>query len=279
MNGRPLLLGVHREDGHSPGHEDNDPAILQATAAALCRRGHRVRLCRPDDIARELAAAPALVFAMCETPAFLAELDRQVAYGVPVFNHPRGIRNTYRYRMIHELATAPISGPAAEIAVLEGNPLWPQRPVWLKRYDYHSTQPDDVLFADSRTRWDAAVESFKARGFTMAIMQDHVPGDLIKFYGVGNRWFRWFDDENQAVSGHHFDAAALARAANSAAAALDVAIFGGDAIVGPNHAITIIDLNAWPSYARFRAEAGAAIAEFLEENLAVRPRAASASAL
>lgn len=279
MSSRPFLLGVHREDGHSPGHEDDDAAILQAAAAALCQREHRVRLCRPENVARELASAPALVFAMCETPAFLAELDRAAANGVPVFNHPRGIRNTYRYRMIRELVTAPITVPASEIVVLAANPPWPRRPVWLKRYDYHATQPGDVLFADSRPRWDDAVERFKARGFAMAVMQNHVAGDLIKFYGVGTRWFRWFYHQNQVVAGHRFDAAALARTAQSAAAALGVDIFGGDTIVGADHTMTIIDLNAWPSYARFRAAAGAAIAEFLEAKLAVQPRTASASAM
>lgn len=276
MSSRPFLLGVHREDGHSPGHEDDDAAILQATAATLHQREHRVRLCRPESIARELAAGPTLVFAMCETPCYLAKLDRAAAKGVPVFNRPHGIRNTYRHRMIRELAAAPISFPHSDIVTLTENPRWPQRPVWLKRYDYHATEADDVLFADSRARWDAAIESFAARGFARAVVQDHVAGDLIKFYGVANRWFRWFYHQNQVLAGHAFDAAALVRVAQSAAAALGVDIFGGDVIVGADQALTVIDLNAWPSYARFRAEAGAAIAEFIETRLAARPQAAPA---
>jgi hypothetical protein len=275
----PLLLGVHRERGHSPGHEANDPAILQATAAALRARGHQVRTCLPEDLERELAAAPALVFAMCETPPALAALDKLVAAGVPVFNSPRGIRNTYRYRMLRKLAKAPIRVPASETATLADNPAWPQRPVWLKRYDYHATQPGDVLFADGAAAWSAALERFRARGFARAIVQDHVPGDLVKFYGVADAWFRWFHDRNHPIANHPFDPASLARAGSAAAAALELPIFGGDAIVGPGHAISIIDLNAWPSYARFRNEAGEAIAAFLEKALAMGARLGSAAAV
>lgn len=279
MSMRPYLLGVHREDGHSPGHEDDDAAILQAAAAALQRRGHRVRLCPPERVAQELAASPALVFAMCETPDYLGPLDDAVAESIPVFNSPRGIRNTFRHRMVQKLAAAPVAFPRSEGVVLAGKPRWPGRPVWLKRYDYHATRPDDVLFAESAARWDDAIERFAARGFTRAIAQDHVAGDLIKFYGVGNGWFRWFYHQNQVLAGHEFDETALVRTARAAAAALGVDIFGGDVIVGADRTLTVIDLNAWPSYARFRAEAGAAIAEFLETRLVGRLETAPASVM
>ena len=54
--------------------------------------------------------------------------------------------------------------------------------------------------------------------------------------------------------------ATLTGAAFHAAEALGVDVFGGDAIIGPDGSATIIDLNAWPSYARFRPAAAAAIA-------------------
>ncbi len=272
MTPREHLLGVHREDGHSPGHEDDDAAILQATAAGLCRRGHCVRLCRPEDIEQEIDKRPALVFSMCETPAPLYALDRAAAMGIPVFNHPDGVRNTYRHRMIRLLAAAPVTFPASYVVVLASHTPWPRRPVWLKRYDYHAMQADDVLFATDQTGWISALDRFADRGFAAGVAQDHVVGDLVKFYGVSDGWFRWFYHQDQALAGHSFDAATLVRTARSAAGALAVEVFGGDAIISVDHSVTIIDVNAWPSYARFRDEASAAIADMLECRMARVPQ-------
>lgn len=274
MTGRQHFLGVHREDGHSPGHEENDAAILQATAASLCRRGHDVRLCRPEHIERELDERPGLVFSMCETPRHLAVLDRAAALGIPVLNRPDGVRNTYRHRMIRLLAASAARFPASEIVRPERRPPWPCRPIWLKRFDFHATQSDDVLFADDEASWIRSLERFAGRGFTTAVAQDHVVGDLVKFYGVSGGWFRWFHHQDQRLAGHSFDAAALAQTARIAAQALGVAIFGGDAIIASDQSITIVDLNAWPSYARFRDAASAAIADMLESRRAPVPASA-----
>jgi hypothetical protein len=52
-------------------------------------------------------------------------------------------------------------------------------------------------------------------------------------------------------------------------------IFGGDAIIQPGGAPMIIDLNAWPSYARYRHDAARAIATHLSERFRRRLRAVS----
>ena len=112
-------------------------------------------------------------------------------------------------------------------------------------------------------------------------MQEHVPGDLIKFYGVGNgtvepspaAWFQWFYHRDKGMIGHIFDTARLRQTACSAAAALGVEIFGGDAIIRPDGEPVIVDLNAWPSYALYRDRAAAAIADYLANSFWRRPRA------
>ena len=72
--------------------------------------------------------------------------------------------------------------------------------------------------------------------------------------------------------GHTFEAARLREAALDAAAALGVEIFGGDAIIRADGEPMIIDLNAWPSYARYRDQAAQAIADHLADRFQRRPR-------
>jgi hypothetical protein len=269
MSLQPRFLGVYRERDHSPGHEDNDAAILEATAAALRERAAAVRLCRPDQIEDELRSAPQLIFAMCETGPCLAVLDRAWASGIAVVNAPDGIRNNFRYRLIERLAQAPIRFPRSEAIALAANPAWPGRPIWLKRYDFHATQPGDVLFANGQAQWSEALARFSERGFAKLIVQDHAEGDLVKFYGVADRWFRWFYHRDDARNPSGIDVGALGTSAHAAAFALGLDVFGGDAIIGTDGVPVIIDLNAWPSFARFRSEAATAIAD----HLAARVRA------
>jgi len=103
------------------------------------------------------------------------------------------------------------------------------------------------------------------------VLQPHVDGDLVKFYGIGGNarsdgtpaWFRWFYHKNQTVAGHPLDAVALGRSVRRAASALGLEVYGGDAIVTADRRIVLIDVNAWPSFALYRDEASSAIAEHL----------------
>ena len=99
---------------------------------------------------------------------------------------------------------------------------------------------------------------FAERGIPFVIAQEHVPGDLVKFYGVRNsarsndaNWFQWFYHGDKGMLGHSFDQARLSKAGHEAAAALGLEVFGGDAVIKANGEPMIIDLNAWPSYALY----------------------------
>ena len=116
-------------------------------------------------------------------------------------------------------------------------------PCWIKRGDVHATQEGDVAFADAPEVLSARLASLAERGIAKAVVQDHAPGDLIKFYGVSGltdddpsgkpSWFQWFYHRDQVLSRYAFDTDALAAAAARAAAALGLDVYGGDAIVSP----------------------------------------------
>jgi hypothetical protein len=87
-----------------------------------------------------------------------------------------------------------------------------------------------------------------------------------------SNWFEWFYHRDKGMLGYSFEVMCLRRAAFDAATALGLEIFGGDAIIQADGQPVIVDVNAWPSYARFRDRAAQVIADFLSERFQRRPR-------
>jgi len=288
----PLAWGVYRELAHSPGRETDDALILRAAAERLEAQGFRVLLKSSDEIleaAKSSSPPPPFLFVMCERPEVLAALARWEAKGVCQVNPTEGILNTYRDRTLALFERAGVPFPASVLtdtaveAGGEGKP--PRAPsgsadlagLWLKRGDVHNTEPGDVLRAESTEHALDALRALARRGVRQAVLQEHADGDLVKFYGVGRSpstaagaasasgvsWFEWFYHRDQVLRGYAFDEARLAQAASRAAEALRLEVFGGDAIVGPDGSVVLIDLNAWPSFALYRDTAAVLIAAHL----------------
>ena len=268
--------GVYREAAHSPGRVDDDAAILERVGAVLAERGFEVELIGADALVESPSAN---VFAMCERGTSLDRLAAMEKTGAIVVNSPAAIRNTYRHRMIELFAQRHVRAPLSRTVATDAMKPRPADCMWVKRYDFHATQPDDVMYVASETGWRQALSQFAERGIPFVIAQEHVEGDLVKFYGVRNaaapadaNWFQWFYHRDKGMLGHSFAASRLHEAALDAAAALGLEIFGGDAIIKADGQPMIIDLNAWPSYALYRDQAARAIADCLSERFQRRPR-------
>lgn len=262
-------LGVFREEAHSPGRESDDTEILRLTGKHLEARGFPVVMSSPEDVGG-LEVRPGAVFFMCERLEMLALLGEWEKAGIPHVNSPAAVLNTYRDRMItrFEQAKVPIV-PSRIVATGEADGI-ASAPVWVKRGDVHNTQDGDVVFAASVEAATETLHRLAARGIRQAVIQPHVEGDLIKFYGVGGGpaarepgWFRWFYHKGQQLAHHPFDPRRLARVARSAARALGLEVYGGDAIATGSGALLLLDLNAWPSFALYRDEAAERIAAHL----------------
>jgi hypothetical protein len=276
MNSAMTCVGVLREPAHSPGRIDDDAAIMRRVGEALAERGFSVELIAADAV---VEAPGANMFVMCERGTVLDRLAAMEKAGSIVVNAPVAIRNTYRHRMVELFARNGVAAPMSWIVAADANTPRPADCAWVKRYDFHATQTDDVIYAASEAGWREALGRFAERGIPFVVAQEHVAGDLVKFYGVRNRagttdahWFQWFYHRDKGMLGHSFDPARLSEAALAAAAALGLEIFGGDAVIKANGEPMIIDLNAWPSYALYRDRAGQAIADCLTERFQRRPR-------
>jgi glutathione synthase/RimK-type ligase-like ATP-grasp enzyme len=271
--------GIYRELAHSPGRVDDDGAIMERVGDALRERGFSVELVAADAANVAMEAPRANIFAMCERGDVLDRLSSAEKVGSIVVNAPNAIRNTYRHRMVELFAQHHISAPASQIVATDARQPRPASAVWVKRYDFHATQSEDVIYVASEEGWRGALNRFSRRGIPFIVAQEHVAGDLIKFYGVRNpalamdaNWFEWFYHRDKGMLGHFFDVSRLRQSALDAAAALGLQVFGGDAIIQANGEPVIIDLNAWPSYARYRDRAAQAIADLLVERFQRRPR-------
>ena len=271
--------GIFREPAHSPGREVDDTEILGLTAKHLEAKGFEVALKSPDEVSGTIEQPPPFIFLMCERLEILRRLRQWEVAGVSLVNTPLAVLNTYRERMVALFEEAHIPFPRSRLVPTAGGELRWTGPTWVKRADVHNTQDGDVVFADTEHMIQEARGGLAQRGIPRAVIQQHIEGDLIKFYGVGTAarsdgagaWFCWFYHKDQRLAGHPFDPDRLATLARQAAAVLGLEVFGGDAIAPKDGPLVLIDLNAWPSFALYREEASARIADYLETRFSGGP--------
>jgi hypothetical protein len=252
---------------------------MKCVADALTARGFNVELVDADTA---LDTHCANIFVMCERGEVLDRLAGAQNAGSVVVNSPAAIRNTYRHRMIELFAQHHVAAPVSQIVASDAHNSRPAAAVWIKRYDFHATQPSDVIYVASDAGWHEALDRFARRGIPFVVAQEHVAGDLVKFYGVRSEtrpvaanWFEWFYHRDKGMLGHSFEVSHLRDVAFGAAGVLGLEVFGGDAVVREDGKPMIIDINAWPSYARYRDRAAQAIADHLTERFDRRVRIVS----
>lgn len=287
----PYLWGIYREQQHSPGREFDDAEILRLVAKHVEAAGYQVHLKTPEQLGaaydpstgRRPDPLPSLVFLMCERAETLSSLEPIEMQAIPHVNPLQAVLNTYRDRMIPLLAASAIPIPRSQIISSNssdpGHPS-PQLPtgpfpIWIKRADVHNTQSGDVELVSSPEDLRVALVALHGRGISHVVLQQHIPGDLLKFYGIGkplasNRkdtWFKWFYHRDQDLARYPFSEEALQTIAQRAASTVGLEVYGGDAIITPTGEFFLIDINAWPSFALFREEAAPQIATWLLRRL------------
>jgi hypothetical protein len=259
------IMGVYREADFSPGKVDADAAILDAALAELRRTGAQTFVVDPARLVSEPAPEADLILAMCQGGAALSRLATLEKAGAVTLNSALAIRNCYRDLLGSGLARAGI--PVPEGALVETMPplnMKPLRtldlstPMYIKRGDLHALAPNDVRRVDGLEQLEATLLRFARRGVTHAYVQQEVVGELVKFYGVSSgQYFAALPQAEFQLSDPL--KLGLRQAANDAAAALGLEVWGGDAVVSGDRFL-IIDFNDWPSFGDVRDDAARAIA-------------------
>ena len=257
------LAGIRRKTEFSPNHVVNDSLILHATGDALAALGAEVVYYDEGAVSPE-TLRERVVFSMVQGPAGAAALSKVEDAGALIINSPRAVMNCYRTNMVKLLPGAGIPFPESVIVSTDGGadlrPAGPgSKKVWIKRGDVHAVHKEDVTLASDDDERGTLLREFHARDIRQAILQEHLEGDTVKFYAVRETdLFHWY-----YLNGVHktpFQAGKLREIASVAAEVLGLYVYGGDAIIGVDGGITIIDINDWPSFAPVRDDAGRAIA-------------------
>ncbi len=267
-----------RAGAYSPNHIGNDAAIFNAAAEHLRKRGCEVNIYSEDKF-REMEISEQIILNMCREQASIAKLQAMEDEGRLVINSGFGIENCTRERMTRILLGNKIPYPDSLIVNTNENVIDDLKHAgfsacWIKRGDFHAMHKEDVSYCRHPEEAQEVLHEYFYRGIKRAVINRHLVGDLIKFYGVsGQPFFYWFYpfDEGHSKYGHEaingkslglpFDEEKLKSMCQEASDILDVKIYGGDCIVDKDGSIRIIDFNDWPSFAPCRQEAAPYIAK------------------
>lgn len=272
------VAGVMRAGAYSPNHIGNDAAIFNATVEQLRKRGLAVNVYSEEQLAQG-AVTEHVIVNMCRERRSIELLQQREEAGDLVINSGYGIYNCTRERMTRMLLAHGIPYPQSLIVNTDESVRSALTEAgidraWIKRGDFHAMHKEDVSYVRHAEEAQEVLQEYFLRGIPRAVINRHLPGDLIKFYGVaGTPFFYWFYpfDEGHSKYGHEaingrsqglpFDQAKLREICHKAADVLDVRIYGGDCIVGEDGSMQIIDFNDWPSFAPCRTEAAPHIAK------------------
>lgn len=269
-----------RAGAYSPNHIGNDAAILNAVTEQLRKRGCEVNIYSEEQFINGNVKEDIIVN-MCRERRSIDLLQKLEAEGRLVINSGHGIENCTRERMTRILMGHNIPYPDSLMVdtdeVVKGKLIKAGfTRCWIKRGDFHAMHKEDVSYVRHPEEAQEVLQEYFLRGIKRAVINKHLVGDLIKFYGVsGSRFFYWFYpfDEGHSKYGHEaingksqgleFDKDRMREICQHASDVLDVKIYGGDCIISPEGDIRIIDFNDWPSFAPCRDAAAPHIAKYI----------------
>ena len=267
------ICAVRRKESFSPNSVENDATIIEEVTAILRGIGHEVTEIGEDsEILSNYNPHPVSIplfdvwLSMGRMPSTLSVLKFEQQQGATVINSAYGVENCRRdvLRCLMRDAQIPMPDDVGDHGY------------WVKRADVAAQTHEDVVFASNREQANDVIAHFADREIRDVVVQAHVMGDVVKFYGVqGTGFFRIFypgDDEiskfgDEIINGspHHyaFDQVCLQHHAEQLSLLADVKVYGGDCVVPENGDYRIIDFNDWPSFSRCRHDAAVAISTLL----------------
>jgi len=275
------LVAIYRSPSYSPlQHRVNDTAILDATVGLLEAGGWRATKTTELEVEQGRLPAAELYLNMCQGSLAAEQLMPLESDGIVVVNRPSSALNCHRYRLVRRLSDSTLPFPRTLILASSAalppstqlSALSPDRQkLWIKRGDVHAERPEDVV-ATTLDGLAEALRAFTARGIPWVALQEHVPGPVVKFYGVTDgRFFNWYGaDAGFAGERPQVDENRLKALAFEAAAILGLEVFGGDVALPEPDRPVLIDINDWPSFAPFRDAAARAIAAYITHRFAHR---------
>ncbi|MFI5252353.1 MAG: hypothetical protein ACHQQQ_07990 [Bacteroidota bacterium] len=260
------FAGIRRKTEFSPNHVVNDLLIINQTADELRALGAVVTMYDEGIISSD-SIKEKLVFSMVQGPIGSRTLQKIEKRGVFIINSAQAVINCYRHNMVKLLPEAGILFPKSVTVPTDLDTNWrsagfKSSKIWIKRGDVHAVHKEDVAITTTDDEVRNLLREFHQRDIREAILQEHLEGDTVKFYALrDNDLFHWY--YLNGVYHTPFNEKKLHEIANASAEALELFVYGGDAIIGKDGSITIIDINDWPSFAPIRENASREIAKLI----------------
>jgi hypothetical protein len=271
------IAGIRRGSQYSPNHIGNDAAIFSKTVEYLKKYDYEIIEYSEDEFQNSVVEET-VIFNMARDIQSILKLQQLEKAGKTVINSGYGIENCTREKMTRLLLFNHIPHPESIIVSTDNfTPLNLSSLgscYWIKRGDFHAIHREDVTYAGSQEEAENIIREYALRGIPSAVINKHLEGDLIKFYGIrGTDFFYWFypDSANHSkfgweaingkATGISFDLEGLKKDCSHAAQVLDIYIYGGDCVVDETGNVRIIDFNDWPSFAPCRDDAAPYIAQ------------------
>lgn len=275
------FAAIRRGNQYSPNHIGNDAAIFNLTIDYLKEKNCEVTVYSEQEF-QNVQFGNEIIFDMARDTRTILKLEKLEDRGMKIINSGYGISNCIRAKMTRLLLDNGIPHPKSLI-VSTDEPL-PEAAFelgdfcWVKRGDSHTIHYEDVIYTRNGKEAENILNEFALRGIPSAVLNEHLKGDLIKFYGVKNTdFFYWFypnhmnhskfglEAVNGKAKGIPFNGEYLKEICTKAAEVLDIYIYGGDCVVDQSGNIFIIDFNDWPSFAPCRSDAAPYIAQCIYE--------------
>ena len=262
------IAAILRAAAYSPNHIGNDASILNLTCEQLRKRGCEVKVYSEEQLAAG-AVGERYVIHMCRDRRSFPLLQAMEDEGRLVINSGYGVENCIRERMARILIGSGI--PYPESVMADTNQIVAPRldalgidRAWIKRGEPFAMHKEDVTYVRHSEEAQEMLQEYFLRGIKRAVINRHIDGVKLKFYGVASTPYFYLSfpllsrPDDPGVAG--FDPEEFKKVCARAAEALDIDIYGGDAIVRPDGTFTIVDFNDWPTFAPCRNEASAVIA-------------------
>ncbi len=272
-----IITGVSRSREFSPNHEDNDMAIFSSVADELRNRRFKVEIYTEGEFTRRKKYGN-VILNMARATDSIRLLKGIEISGIKVINSAFGIENCYRKVLTRLFKANDIPSPKSVTVSTQKEFPSVTFPCWIKRGSSHTMVKKDVVYVECREEAEKVFEDFRSRNIDEAVINEHLVGDLIKFYGVYDTGFfySFYPTEqshskfgleliNGKARGFSFNKEQLKEYCEKASRILNVPIYGGDCIITPKGEIKIIDFNDWPSFARCRDIAVSYIADYIQK--------------
>lgn len=273
-----MVLLIYRAEEFSPNNIAKDKAILDALGQRLAMQSKEVCFVKEDDLNEEILHDAEFVFSMARRWKTLFKIEKSC---VRTINNPQKVRTLVNSR---ELTMELLRGSAIDVPdfwayeasedqmFLCDPEIRKLLPGWVKGMHRRGVTKDDVKYVRTPLEADSEVVRMVTEGYSDIIVSRHIEGRVLKCYCITNGESVWvkhffpqdegytkFGDEQYNSQNNEISAEVneikLTEISKTVASALGLQIFGFDAILSADGRISIIDVNDWPSFSRFRDEA------------------------